>query len=541
MKDIKNYNKDVQNLIQIIDANRGIDPKIVIDSCDELEKIAMNMEDRLLVGYARFAKGETFYLLSDVLNFYREMTSAIPLMERTHEWEYVVKANNMLGIMSLNRGNAPYAMDYYLNALSLCQKHKLSELEWIVNMNMGALYLNIEEYEKALNHIELAYAYIVGHKGDDDNNEEYFHSLTNIYINMGKVYLSMSDVDKAAELMDRLDYECAEYLDEMEKIVINCFKARLMQKQGDYRKCNAVIREMNRVIDTHIPLMDFFDDIYEYLLMLLEIEHYDDFFIVMDVIEQIVKTSAIKNLERKLLSLKIKYYRKTNKSAEYMRSAVLYYELTEYMEQENHNMVISMIDLRNSFDSLTAVTKEVKKQNKALQKKSETDAVTKLPNRFALRAYADKSFAKAMENGTSFAVEMLDIDYFKQYNDNYGHQMGDTCIKSVAKAIASLREPNKVFCTRYGGDEFVIIYEGYDKDEVESLANKLKKLVEDEAIEHKYSEAADIVTLSQGICIGTPTKGDKVEDYLHKADDYLYKAKEVSRNTVYVDVYNTED
>ena len=134
----------------------------------------------------------------------------------------------------------------------------------------------------------------------------------------------------------------------------------------------------------------------------------------------------------------------------------------------------------------------------------------------------------------SISVEILDIDYFKQYNDNYGHQKGDKCIKKVADIIVKSKSKGKVFPARYGGDEFVIIYEGLSRSEVEKIAYDIKKRIEDEAIEHEFSKADDIVTVSQGVCCGFPKVGQKVEDYLHKADEFLYKAKDVSRNTVYI-------
>lgn len=531
--DITKYQADVQNLILEIQKFRGVDPERILAACDELEEHGARENDQGLIGFAKFSRGETYYLLNDVMRFYNEMTGCVSLMEAIGEWGYVVMANNMLGIMSLNRGNAPYAMDYYLRALSICKKYEITNLEWIVNMNMGALYLNIEEYSKALEHIESAYNYIISNTGMDN----YIQNLTNVYVGMGKAYLCLDKLDKANEFLERIEFECLQSLDEIDKIMVYSFKARLCHEQRNLGKRDVTIYDMNKIIDSHIPIMDFFDDIYEYLSLLLGIEYYDDFFLVLDVVERLTKVTAIKNLERKLLSLKIKYYRENNKRGEYMRAAVLYYELTEYMEKENHNMISNMINLRNSFNDLTAITKEFKEENRALQKKSETDAMTRMANRFGLERHFHKAFENAIKNSTSFAIEILDIDYFKQYNDNYGHQAGDRCIKAVADAITMQQEYGKVFCARYGGDEFIIIYEGFKYSRIEKMATTLKMRIESKRIRHEYSKASNIVTISQGICYGIPKEGEKVEDYLHRADDLLYKAKEVSRNTIAIGKY----
>ena len=531
--DISKYQDDVQNLIYKITEFRGADPQIILESCDKLEEYGNSMNDKTLRGYARFSRGETYYLLNDVMKFYKEMTSTVSLMESIGEWGYVVMANNMLGIMSLNRGNAPYAMDYYLNALSICKKFNLPNLEWIVNMNMGALYLNIEEYTKALEHIKSSYDYIINNK-DMDN---YIQNLTNVYVGMGKAYLYLDTIDKASKFMEKIEFECLQSLDEIDKIMVYSFQVRLCQEQNNFSKRDVTIYDLNNIIDLKIPIMDFFDDIYEYLSLLLKIEYYDDFFLVLDTVEQLTKVTAIKNLERKLLSLKIKYYRKNNKRSDYMRAAVLYYELTEYMERENHNMITNMISLRNSLNDLTAINKEVKKENRALLKKSETDAMTNMANRFGLEKHCYKAFENAITYATSFAIEILDVDYFKQYNDNYGHQAGDKCIKAVADSISKQKRYGKVFCARYGGDEFIITYEGFKYTEVEKMSQNLKKRVEEMNMKHEYSEVSDHVTISQGICYGIPKKNENIEDYLHKADELLYNAKEVSRNTISIGYY----
>ena len=144
--DLTQYQALVQNYILMIKQSRGKDPKASLTVCNELEAYGEKIGDDALIGFARFSRGETYYLLNDMKNFYHEMLSCIPPMENIGEWGYIVMADNMLGIMSLNRGNAPFAMDYYIKGLAICETYKLPDLEWIVHMNIGALYLNIEEY-----------------------------------------------------------------------------------------------------------------------------------------------------------------------------------------------------------------------------------------------------------------------------------------------------------------------------------------------------------------------------------------------------------
>ena len=89
-----------------------------------------------------------------------------------------------------------------------------------------------------------------------------------------------------------------------------------------------------------------------------------------------------------------------------------------------------------------------------------------------------------------------------------------------------------VFCSRYGGDEFVIIYEGLTEDETLKKARTLKENIVRASMEHKYSPAADVVTISQGVCWDVPKAGQTAADFLHTADNLLYEVKKVSRNSI---------
>lgn len=525
--DASAYEPNIQNLIYEIQQFRGKNPNTILEGCNKLEEYGQEINDDALIGFSRFSRGETYYLLNNVEHFCKEMMSSIPPMRRIGEWGYVVMAYNMLGIMSLNRGNALFAMDYYIKALSICEKYKLPNLEWIVHMNVGALYLNIEEYQKALEHIESSYKYIIGNKDLDG----YIQNLTNVYVGMGKAHLCLDNIALAKDFMKKIEEECLDSLEELDKIVVYSFKARLYQEQNDTVNRDKVIYKMNDILDSNVPIMDFFDDIYEYLSMLLKIEYFDDLFNALDIVETLTKKTEVKNLERKLLSLKLKYYKHTNMRAEYMRSSVLFYEITECIERENHAMISMLIDMRNNLNILTEANIEVKKENKKLQAKSQTDALTTMNNRFKLNEYGDIAFNNALESRTSFAIEILDIDYFKQFNDNYGHQSGDECIKAVANAIKEQEQYGKVFTARYGGDEFVIIYEDFTEEEVHNMVLALKNRIVKNAIPHEFSKASNIVTISQGVCYDIPKNGETLSDYLHEADEMLYRVKEKTRNS----------
>lgn len=212
-------------------------------------------------------------------------------------------------------------------------------------------------------------------------------------------------------------------------------------------------------------------------------------------------------------------------------------DITAYLQEIGKGEIPDQPLVVETKDEMSLVSESINRmvnslrENTILRKTSETDALTGMPNRLAYDYYA-ASFRSAMEKKpTTIAVEVLDIDYFKEYNDNYGHHQGDLCLQKIAKEILRLLESYKdIFCSRYGGDEFVIIYKGLTLQEVEDCVIRLRDRIREIAIRHAYSKVSDVVTVTQGICFADYDPNRTLTDYFHEADQALYHIKKVSRN-----------
>jgi len=168
---------------------------------------------------------------------------------------------------------------------------------------------------------------------------------------------------------------------------------------------------------------------------------------------------------------------------------------------------------------------------KQVEQQSMTDQLTGLANRWRYENYSFVKWEEGIRLQLPFSVCMFDIDYFKKYNDTFGHPAGDKVLAAVADLLSSNLRRATDFVARYGGEEFIAIIFGYKATEVFEHVKQIRHNFEHMRIPHDPS-VAEYVTVSIGGVTVVPQKGDKYHMYLKIADDMLYEAKHHGRNQV---------
>lgn len=195
-----------------------------------------------------------------------------------------------------------------------------------------------------------------------------------------------------------------------------------------------------------------------------------------------------------------------------------------------HTHIYEIDEFTKSFN---AFIKQMKRYQNKLKNESNTDGLTGLNN----RRYFDKRFDEIWRSCTrskvSLGIIIMDIDYFKRYNDHYGHQQGDDALKLVAKQLSKHSRRANETLARYGGEEFILIIEGISKDSINEYLDSLIEHIRLLNIEHIQSQISKCLTISCGACLiektGPWMKGKK-ETALKQADENLYQAKADGRN-----------
>ena len=173
---------------------------------------------------------------------------------------------------------------------------------------------------------------------------------------------------------------------------------------------------------------------------------------------------------------------------------------------------------------------EMKIKNDMLEKLSMYDGLTNIRNRRFFDETFEKTFSEIKRDKKSLAVLMIDIDFFKPYNDNYGHGQGDETLRKVAKALEKTIKRASDFVARYGGEEFVILLKDINKDGVEAVANNLLNAIRELKITHEFSKIENYVTVSIGVSYYNSSSDITKLELLLKADETLYNVKNSGRN-----------
>jgi len=174
--------------------------------------------------------------------------------------------------------------------------------------------------------------------------------------------------------------------------------------------------------------------------------------------------------------------------------------------------------------------KSLKKANLELQRQSNTDGLTGIANKRLFNSYLKQEWSRAMRSKSCLSLLFIDVDYFKLYNDHYGHLKGDRCLKRIAATLQKTSHRSVDMACRYGGEEFAIILPDSGYDGMLHMGRAMVQAIRDIKIPHKHSSVADIVTISIGGVTMIPSNGKTCDIIIQHADKCLYQAKKEGRN-----------
>lgn len=431
-----------------------------------------------------------------------ELLESSPLIPNRSK--YMSKFLAVLGDNAYGLEQYQTAIEYYEQSLEIFQKREDEDLladASLALVNEGAAYLELGQHKKVLSVLDELEELIpkIPESQKDDIQILWGNLRAQLYMNEGNLEQAEYELEAAKELLNTDDVEYSLNKD----VYLDYSYARLYKEQGKFDEALELYRQIvTRSADAGLGLeKNAYSDMADIYMQENNMNAY------IETREQYVEVIELKNQQ-----LGTDYM-------EYSEKVHQYYSLTE--QHQIRKIIIAVISVIGIMILADIVFWLIK-----WRKKSYTDPMSKLHNREYLTRYMRKNKKKLA--GKPLTLLMIDIDYFKQYNDYYGHVQGDNGIKALAEILAeSVRKKDLVI--RYGGEEMLVILQETTADCAKDMAERVRKNLADKHISHEKSKVSDRLTVSMGIYT-VYYNGEDIFELIEKADELLYQAKRKGRD-----------
>lgn len=415
--------------------------------------------------------------------------------------------------------------------------------EYIAN-----IYSMFEEYEKA------AMLYEEVYKSSLENGD--FDSY-GCCINMATAYLEIADTQKARQAMESLESNLDKidelYVPEVEASICDVY-ANIYLLEGDFEQANACLEKAEAFYKENVGNAFYGGEYFVLLSRCKYMVQMGETAEVQTILEEFLDSgdAAYLGLEDEVYELLESVYRQTGQtdklvaiyntmldnSEEFMKTTQReYLKFSEYYRENGElrdsnsklhrtNLIAIVVSI-----AVTIILVFLLVLIRLLTYRNVTDQLTGVYNRKKLNILLNKYEKKGTPG--ELAVIMMDIDYFKRYNDTYGHQAGDVVLREVSAVLReSVRKKDVVI--RYGGEEFLVLINGVKRKTAEEICQRIYTKLEEKALPHEASKVSEHVTMSMGLCYQKDKNDMLLEKLIGKADEALYRSKEAGRNRLTV-------
>jgi len=422
---------------------------------------------------------------------------ALHMLKDTEDSLTMSRILNNMGEVYKEVGNVSEALISYNGAMKLCEKYNYVTNKAVILANTGEIYFIKKDYFHSFECYKKSYDILIG------NND--ITSLSEVENRIGKIHFVQKDYENAREFYNNA-------LAKLEAIGNKFFS-----------------------IDV--------------LINLSELEMHENEEIFLSYLRKAIKYGKEINARKKLSQI-YKIISEFYERKEKLRLSLEFYKRYHIMEQEiettaiSHKLEIIKIELSKLFsgeeaEKITKLNKQLEKDignqnilldtmekaNRNLSVAAVFDELTNIPNRRGLKSYISEVWRESEIEPLNLALLMIDIDYFKRYNDYYGHLEGDTCLKKIADCLKNEFGNKHGILGRFGGEEFVCFIKDFKYKEVLDLAESLRSSIEKLAIKYLWNNGCYTVTISIGGVFGSSSEFNSSQDMYLIADEELYKAK----------------
>lgn len=501
------------------------DPAKQIKEYKKLLKKAQESADINFVGFLFHMLAVAYNMLGDREKLFLNAVKSLTLFKNTDDHDMIADAYITLGTAYFNQENYQLALANYDKAYEIIRKHRIKGKSRLVILNnLGAVYDMMEDYKSGIRF--LSECLELSKKESPDKTPE----LLVYSVNLAESYMRLDEPEKAAAIL-----KDAEVWAEQVTLKPYLFDFRIKYALANYRVRN--IKLGNKNADMAFKLAEDAPDAYsdvevfrDLIRILLEIGDRERLDKAAEIIMECSRNVSHTADKLMVCSALADYYRGIGD----LEHAVEYYEQVEWLYR-TRTRELKQVQL-SIHKSLKDADSSINKLNRMItesEERANKDFMTKLLNHSAMLKIGEEFIENAARKKEKIGVIFIDIDFFKECNDTYGHAKGDEIIREVAHAC-QIEESVNIRFARYGGDEFLGLTYGLEDDAVIDIARRICNRVRSANIPNINNPNGRRVTISVGIVnVAVTEKTDTIIQIANYADKAVYYSKKAGKNCIH--------
>ena len=509
--DLSHYSEEIQEFDKRQDEYLSILDERAIPILNEMLKAAMETEDPKLIGYVyhtlSFAE---FFITGRYQMFTKYLRMATDYIAVSGDETELTHIYYLSALDALNKGMFDISHRFFLESRSLAGKIGIALAASIMDLNIAQVLMYIESFEEARKYVK---ACIRAIKSSKDHIYHY-KNLTTLYMEDVLISIELGEIAQARQIMSTAERHVAKHRELLTgaillKYQITRFRLDLLGRSGS---CSAdTVEEISESIRMTPNLYSYMEDLQRLCSLLIKKKKMTWVKSILDAIEGNRPEDGATRALGLFARIKIDYYEAIGEEAG-LEAAYKEQDRAFEIQIGNRKEIYRYVtDLAKFTGNIRRTRKIAISEQDKLTQIAKIDGLTTIPNRFGASLHLDEAFERAYRDGTRLGVVFLDLDGLKFINDTQGHLAGDACLMEMGRLLSKHMHAGEFYAARYGGDEFILIFENTNTKEIKESLTAMKK--------------ESTVRFSFGIQNDVPKGREKSWQYIESADKALYEDK----------------
>ena len=505
---------------QILES-RGISSKRERELCLRLYLQAKESKDRYASAFALTYLADAYQTMGRPFRALNICQKAMLLVEENGYESLLLVLQNLLGIVYVDLDDEQGAMDCFLSGVHLAKKRGDQKMLATYLANIAYLYQRVEEYDKAKCVFEKSYQAFseVSDKNGVLIDESFYRLQT------ASVLARQGKIDRAIACLNVIEKgEGSYYSVDYWMVYADCYAKKQMRQET--LTCLEKAWKQLEQSEENFGFLECYCNMIE---VLLQIEEYEKGKVLLKRANKLLDKMNLVGKRVKVSEYEIQLYKAIGDTKNLKKSYQHFFEWDQAFEKERRTAEQKRVQKRIELQEEKERHADMEVRQSVLETKNELDELTQILNRRGLKHSMNALLEEARFKEQTLAVIMIDVDFFKEFNDEYGHVEGDTCLKNIAQLLKQAAGEQGV-AGRYGGDEFLVVLLNQDTLAVAQTIRTVQQSLEKLQMRNKRSKVSDFVTITVGGVNRIPNRQDCVRNYVDAADQALYRIKKKTRN-----------